>query len=353
MRIVDVLTTKAIALYYTQVHSNDIPLLGLAMFPRKKKMGLDLKWIKGHKGLPVMLQPSAFDTKSKFRDRIGIELTKTQMSYFKESMLVSEEDEQEILRVVESGDPYLIAALQNIYNDAEALITSADIVAERMIWQLLTATDGQPKISINANGVDYDYVYGGTDYKANNFVELTTATDKWSDTANSDPMSDIDMIVNKALAKGVRLSAMIISPKTMGYLVANTKIKSYILAQNSTANIFMNKAKVKEAIKEQTGINVIVYEKMFKDLDGADKAFVPDTTATFIPAGNLGFTWYGTSPIERTGMGSKDADVSIVNTGVNVMKTIDHDPENTKITVDEIVLPSFESIDSVFILKHS
>lgn len=347
----DILNTKAIASFWTTAHSNDIPFLGLSLFPRKKKAGLDLKWIRGHKGLPVSLKPSAFDTKSTFRDRIGVSLTKTQMAYFKESFLVSEEDEQDILRAVESNDPYLSAALQNIYSDAENLITSADVTAERMIWQLLTAENGIPSIAIVDNGASYEYTYGDEDFKKENFSELT-GTDMWSDTTNAKPLDDIQKITDDARNLGTKLEYMVISNKTMMNLVNNAQIKSYVLAQNSTANIYMTR-KVVNTVLEDFGIVPIVYEKKFKDEKGKTTAFVPDTTATFLPEGSLGNTWYGTSPIERTAMGSKDTDVSQVNVGVNIMRTQEHDPENTKITVDEIVLPSFEVMDSVFILKHS
>ena len=47
MRLIDVYSAKALAAYFTHAHSNDRPYLGLTLFPRKKKMGLDLKWIKG------------------------------------------------------------------------------------------------------------------------------------------------------------------------------------------------------------------------------------------------------------------------------------------------------------------
>ena len=353
MRLIDVYSAKALAAYFTHAHSNDRPYLGLTLFPRKKKMGLDLKWIKGYKGLPVPLNPSAFDTKSKGRGKLKMQDVSTQMPYFKEHVMVDEEDEQEILRVTEAGDPYAQQVLDHIYTKADDLIISADVVAERMIWMLLAAENGKPGIDITANGASYQYDYDESgEYKAEHFVELT-GTDMWSDHENCDPIADAQMVIDKALAKGVILKAMVISPKTMSNLVKSKKIASYILAQNSTANIYMNKARVKEVFKNELNIEVIVYEKLFKDYDGKDKAYYPDTMATFLPEGALGNLWYGTSPIERKALGSKDANVSQVNTGVNIMVTQEHDPENTKTVVDEIVLPSFECMDSVYLLKHS
>lgn len=353
MRLIDVYSAKALAAYFTHAHSNDKPYLGLTLFPRKKKMGLDLKWIKGYKGLPTLLKPSAFDTKSTGRGKLKMQDVRTQMPYFKEHVLVDEEDEQEILRVQEAGDPYAQHVLDHIYTKADELIESADVVLERMIWSLLAPADGKPGINIEANGASYVYDFDDTgEYKIEHFVELT-GTDMWSDTENSDPIEDVQTILDKALAKGVILQAMVISPKTMKNLIKNKKIASYILAQNTTANIYMNKNRVKEVFKNELNMEIIVYEKLYKDYDGVEKAFYPDTMATFLPSGALGNAWYGTSPIERQALGSKDANVSQVNTGVNILVAQEHDPENTKTVVDQIVLPSFERMDSVYLLKHS
>ena len=165
-------------------------------------------------------------------------------------------------------------------------------------------------------------------------------------------MGDIAKAMDSVEAKtGERPSAMIVSRQTMGYLKQNKQIKSAILAQNATANIFMDDNRVKEIFSNELGINVVVYSKQYKKEDGTAAKFYPDGFATLIPNGALGNTWYGTTPEERTLMGSKDADVSIVNTGVAVAVTVSNDPVQTKTTVSEIVLPSYERMDSTYVIK--
>ena len=122
MKLTDVFTAEAIALNYTNAASNAIPYLGAGFFPAQKKAGLDLKWIKGHNGLAVSLMPSTFDAKSTFRDRVGISMSETEMPFFRESMLVKEKDEQEIMRVQDSNDPYATQILDNIFNDSKTLV---------------------------------------------------------------------------------------------------------------------------------------------------------------------------------------------------------------------------------------
>lgn len=353
MNIRDVYNAKAIALVQTEVASNAKEYLGAGLFPARKKMGLDLKWIKTSKGLPVSLSPSNFDAVSTLRSREGFKMTETEMAFFRESMLVKEIDEQEIMRVQDSSDPYAADVLSRIFDDANTLIEGAKVVPERMIMQLLSPADGSPKISIEANGATYAYNYDPNgDYKTNNFAELSGTTDKWSDVENSDPMGDIAKAMDSVEAKtGERPSAMIVSRQTMGYLKQNKNIKSAILAQNATANIFMDDNRVKEIFSNELGINIVVYSKQYKNEAGTAAKFYPDGFATLIPNGALGNTWYGTTPEERTLMGSKDADVSIVNTGVAVAVTVSNDPVQTKTTVSEIVLPSYERMDSVFVIK--
>ena len=353
MDIQNVFSAKAIALIQTEVASNRQPYLGEGLFPAKKKMGLDLKWIKTSKGLPVSLAPSNFDAVSTLRSRDGFKMTETEMAFFRESMLIDEKDEQEIMRVQDTADPYARQVLEKIFDDANRLIDGARVVPERMIMQLLAPTDGTPKISIQADGVTYAYNYDPNNtYKTNNFAELTSPTDKWSDTTNSDPLDDVSNAIDSVEANtGERPEIMIVSKQTMNYMKQNAKIRSAILAQNSTANIFMTDARVQEIFNTELGIKIIVYTKQYKKEDGSVAKFYPDGYATLIPNGALGNTWYGTTPEERTLMNSPTANVRIVNTGVAVAVTVTNDPVHTKTTASEIVLPSYERMDSTYVIK--
>lgn len=353
MKIRDAYSARAIAANHLEVASNKIPYLGSGLFPAKKKMGLDLKWIKTSKGLPVSLMPSNFDARSTIRSREGFKIEETEMAFFRESMLIKEQDEQDIMRVQDTSDPYAQEILSRIYDDANTLIDGANVVPERMIMQLLAPADGSPKISIQADGVTYAYNYdpSGT-YKANNFLELTVSTDKWDAPTTADPMADVQAGIDAVEAKtGTRPSIMLISKQTMNYLKQNDKVRSYIIAQNSTATVLITDARVKEIFKNELGISIVVYTKQYKNEAGVAAKFYPDGFATLLPEGAVGNTWYGTTPEERTLMGSGEADVSIVNTGVAIAVTTTSDPVHTKTTASEIVLPSYERMDETFVIK--
>lgn len=353
MKLSDVFTAEAIALNYTNAASNDIPYLGTGLFPAQKKAGLDLKWIKGHNGLAVSLAPSAFDAKSKFRDRVGITMTETQMPFFRESMLVKEADEQEIMRVQNANDPYAVQVLDNIFNDTKTLVDGADVVPERMRMQILAPLAGKVGIAIKANGVDYTYNYDPDgSWKAAHYAKIETETDKWTAAETCDPLRDLENAMDAQEAEsGNRPEVLLMSKATFNLIKNSKKVQSGVLAQNTTANVNYTSKRVQSFVEEELGVSIIIYNKQFKDEAGVAKKFYPDNIVMMLPNGALGSTWYGTTPEERTLAGNSEADVSIVNTGVAVAVTITSDPVNTKTTVSEIVLPSFERMNDCYAIE--
>lgn len=353
MKLSDVFTAEAIALNYTNAASNAIPYLGTGFFPSQKKAGLDLKWIKGHNGLAVSLMPSTFDAKSTFRDRVGISMSETEMPFFRESMLVKEKDEQEIMRVQDSKDPYAAQVLDNIFNDTKTLVDGANVVPERMIMQLLAPLNGSVGIEIKANNVDYTYNYDPDgSWKAEHYAKITTDADKWSTSDTCDPLFDIETALDaQEAASGNRPEILLMSKATFNMIKNSAKVRSGILAQNTTANVNYTSAKVKQYVEEELSVTIIIYNKQFKNESGTAKKFYPDNIVMMLPNGAIGTTWYGTTPEERTLTAKSDADVSIVNTGVAVSVTITDDPVNTKTTVSEIVLPSFERMNECYAME--
>lgn len=353
MKLTDIFTAKAIADNYTEVASNAIPYLGTGFFPAQKKAGLDLKWIKGHKGLPVSLMPSNFDAKSTFRDRVGINMTETQMAFFRESMLVKEADEQEIMRVQDANDPYATAVLEHIFDDARTLVDGANVVPERMIMQLLSPVGGNMGIEVAAGGVNYKYNYDPTGaWKTGHYMKIATTEDKWDAADTCDPVADIEAALDAQEAiSGNRPEILLMSKATFKLMKNSKKVQAGVLAQNTTANVNYTSARVQAYIEEELGVKIVVYTKKYKNEAGAEANFYPDNIIMMLPNGALGKTWYGTTPEERTLASKQGANVSIVNTGVAVAVTITDDPVNTKTTVSEIVLPSFERMDECYALE--
>ena len=148
---------------------------------------------------------------------------------------------------------------------------------------------------------------------------------------------------------------MIIGWGTWQDLLANAKIRLGMNPMASAAaNVIVTDDQVKSFIQTATGIKIAVYEKLYKGLDDNEHYFYPNEgCATLLPAGTLGSTWYGTTPEEADLMsGNTLADVKVVNTGVAVSTQKIALPVNIINWVSEIVLPSFESMNTVFNIKY-
>ncbi len=355
MLVNEVINSASIALAATEDASNQIPYLGLRWFPEKKKSGLDLKWIKTHKGLPVSLKPSNFDALPTIRARGGLKTEKTQMAFFREQMVVTEEDAQEIDRIRDVNDPYLQGALQSIYDDTNTLVQGAEVVPERMRMSLLATVAGHPVIGIESDGVKYEYDYDPKGvYAAEHYTKLLE-TAMWSDTVNSKPLTDLNN-ARKALAKKGKIATYVLmNSNTFQYLLENAQIKNAILAQNLTANIELTDDNVISVVRARTKLTIVLYDKMYADEEGTEHYFYPDNKVTLLPSGVLGSTWFGTTPEERTASQVADVDVSMYGMGIAVATKTEYGPPAiTSVTASEITLPSYEGMDSTFVIEvHS
>lgn len=346
-------TPEVIAAYYSEVYSNRIPYLGRGLFPSQKKAGLDLSWLKGHKGLPVSLMPSAFDAKATFRDRVGVEKLETEMPFFREGFHLKEKDRQELLRIMDSSDPYAQQIIARVFDDAANLLAGADVVTERMIMQLLFPVDGNVGITIKANGVDYTYDYDPDDtWKTNNYTVLT-AGDAWNAPTSADPIKQFaDQKTKVRGATGTELTTAVMSTATFNLMASTDAVKNRYLTTTGRSFSYLTSNEVAAVVSGASGINnILLYDKQYKDETGTAKAFVPDGYVSLIPDGALGTTWYGTTPEEADLQGSGQAEVQIVNTGVALTRTIDAHPVNLNIFASEIVLPSFERMDEFVVMK--
>lgn len=353
MRIQDVYDAQG-ALAYVEANdpSNAMPYIGAAFFPARKQVGIDLKWIKGRKGVGVALKPSNFDALSTIRARKGFTFTKTEMPFFRESMIVKEQDEMDIMRVQQMNDPLLNQVLTNIYDDVAELTTGADIVAEQMRMQLLSANGGNMGIAIETNDQKYVYDYDPDGaWKETHYVEITNAADKWG-TATAKPLTNINTGKEYLASIGVVAQYVLLTTATYLKMLSADEIKNAMITISGMPVAFLDREALDAVFARKTGLIPILYDKQYGDYDGLSKKFFPDDYATIIGAGKLGDTVYGTTPEERTLMGDSKVDVAVKGQGVAIaVQTLYGPPVQTKTTVSEIVLPSFEGMDNIYVMK--
>lgn len=334
------------------------PYLGRSYFATQKIPGLELKWIKGRKGLPVSLTASNYDALPTLREPIGFSEMESEMPFFREAYLVKEKDIQMYNSYLSSAESeYAQQILANTMLQPMDLIMGADVVPERMIWQLLTPPDGSPKISIHSNNVRYDYDYDKSGkYKTDHFIELK-GNDMWSNPATATPIADLTQAQEQQESvTGEKLTTFQMNQKTWKQLVGADDTRKQV--QGAIAyqqGMMLKDSEVKEFLLSNYGITILVYNKLYIGEDKAQHTFIPDGIISAISDGvaTLGTVNYGVTPHERVGsilLGN----LSIVNTGVVVYTYTEGEPivrENC--LVEEIVLPSYENMDSTFVLKVS
>jgi len=356
MNIYDIFESKAIASYWTDVNANMTdPMIGTKYFPVSKQTGLSLAWIKGRNNLPVALQPAAFDTKAPLRDRIGVKELSTEMPFFREAMRIGEKDRQDIETLLAKGEQFAQPTIMRIFDDVNNLVEGAMVQAERMRMSLLYGG----KIGITAtaeNGRDiaynYDYDVDGSWETNNNFELLTTSQWTVTNKATSQPINDLlDAVEKMAETKGVRPVEVLMNTTTFKGMIASESIAKAMNPLGATSMI-VTRNTAKQFIENETGLTITLYDKMFKDEQGVDHKYFPDGYATLLPAYALGNTWYGTTPEEFDLMsGTANASVSVVNTGVAITTIKEPHPVNVQTVVSEIVLPSFERMDDIYVIK--
>lgn len=336
--IFDLVQSNEIAAYWSELTQDRAPYLGETLFPNSKKLGLDLKWLKGSKGLPVVLKLSAFDAQAVPRERIKFDKISAEMPFFKESLYIDEELRQELNKVLETGNQVYIDSIMNrVFDDTVSLTESAAVSRERMRMMLLTTGT----ISMASNGQSYTYDYGLDE------AQKPTVTTSWSD-ETAPIIDDIRTWQNEREdATGTRPTRGMLSRKTWNYLLKNEEIRNGILGNNSAAPV--SDAQVRTYLMSMLDLDLTVNSKRYKDETGAVKAYVPDDLIVLFPTGTLGNTWFGTTPEESDLMSSSITNVSIVDTGVAVTTMQRVDPVNVETKVTQICLPSFEQADTVVI----
>lgn len=340
--IFDLVKSEALVAYWETLATQQPPYLGEELFPAQQKLGLDIKWIKGAKGLPVVLLPSAYDVKAKKRDRIGFEKLSAEMPFFKEGTSIDEELRQQLNMVIATGNQaYIDSVLNNVFDDEMRLLVGARAQRERMRMQALTTG----AISIRANGQDYDYDYGmPNNHKA-------TVSTSWSDPTASildDIRDSLDVIEDDT---GVRPTRAVCSSKTWAYFRKNSEIRAALNGNDSDAPV--RDGRIKDYISEELGLEIVVYSKKYRDESGAEQQFIDDDVFVMFSSGAQGTSWFGTTPEQSDLMAGTAANVTITDTGVAVTTTKETDPVNVDTKVSMIFLPSFEAADQVFILDVS
>lgn len=341
MTIFDLVLSAELVAYWEALTQDEAPYIGEELFPADKKRGLNLQWIKGSQGLPVVLKNSAFDVAAIPRARIGFDKLSANMPYFKESTYIDEELRQELNMVLETGNQaYIDSVMNRVFDDETRLLRGA--AAAREMMRMMALTTGV--ITMESNGQVFNFDYGvPADHK------ITVGT-SWSDLTNSDPMEDIRQAKEQILDDtGAVITRAICDGKTWRNLRNNEKIKKEIFVlTNGVGAISDNR--LRTYLMDELGIEVVVNDKRYVDNTGATVKYIPEDVFVMFPDGALGKTWFGTTPAESDLMTGSAANVALTDTGVAVTTVKKEDPVQVETIVSMICLPSFEQANQIAII---
>ena len=341
MNIFDLISSQELTAYWEELTQDEAPYPCEELFPNDKKRGLSLKWIKGSRGLPIVLKTSAFDAAAIPRPRIGFDKLTAEMPYFKESTYIDEELRQELNMVAETGNQaYIDSVMNRVFDDETSLLRGAAASRERM--RMMALTTGV--VTMTANGQQFTFDYG---IPAEHKTEVKTS---WSDHTNSDPIEDIRVAMEKIQDDtGVTITRAMCDGATWRHIRNNEDIKKSIFVLSNGQGTVSDQ-RLRDYIMEELGIEVMVNDKRYKDEAGTTTKYMPENTFVLFPDGELGRTWFGTTPAESDLMGGSVANVSITDTGVAVTTAQKVDPVQVETIVSMICLPSFEQADQVYII---
>lgn len=338
--IYELVTSSNMVAYWLEKNLNTYTV-GEQLFPTQKEIGCEISWIKGANNQPVGLRLSAYDAKAIRRDRQGVDKYKTEMPFFKESMVIDEKMRQELNTLMQTQNEAIInAIIVNIFNDQIKLITAAYETIERMRMQVLTTGT----VTIASNGQSYSYDYG---MPAQNKITVSTA---WS-SGSANIVKDINDAKKLARKGGYKLTRAMCNSNLLETLTANTNISKRIYAM-SNGDVYITSEQVKRFIEQEA--NLVIYVNDEGYIDGTTGNFVnyiADDIFVLMPEGELGKTHLGVTPEESDLMtGATKAEVSLVDSGIAVTTFAIEDPVNVETKVSMVALPSFEKADGVFVL---
>jgi hypothetical protein len=174
----------------------------------------------------------------------------------------------------------------------------------------------------------------------------------WSDTTNAKPLNDLNTARKALQKKGITAIYVLMNSNTFQYLLDNAQVRAAIIAYQPNGTVLIDDDNVKAIVKNRCKLTIVLYDKMFKDEAETEHYFYPDDKITLLPDRALGKTWFGTTPEERTARQVTDVDVAIYDKGIAIATKQEYGPPaKDSVIASEIVLPSYEQMDSTFVLQ--
>lgn len=307
------LTSKYVKTYWDSRRDTDTQYVGIDdLFGSEKQLDDSIDVITGKSGYTPTLLLNTPNSKTIYRGRQNLEVSQKRIPSFKEGMQVDEKHIIDLMKLEGNPNPQLRElVLDRVFNDSYELYRSSRMTREIMVNQLLATG----VVSLASNGISFS-----TDYSINKMTDLTS-TAKWSDTANSDPLKDIREMKKKAKINGDARG--ILNATTFDYIRNNAKVIKLLANAHGVADVADED--LINLVYSRTKVKLYVNDNYYLADDGTDTKVFPDNIVSIFPQGELGKIVFAMTPEERVLFSKPDADVSVIDEGIAIVKHIEND----------------------------
>jgi len=299
--------------------------IGATLFPKSPSSSKSVSWdiLEGARELARYSTPGAEAHIRKLTPRSRVS---TEIMYLREKKTIDENTKNFIEKAGTFNVPY---GDQLIADELDALDRVVENTKEKGRWDAVC--NGQ----IDVQQVDPPLKFK-VNYAFDSDHQVTrTSTDAWSDTTNSNPMSDImDWKILIAKDSGVVPTKGFCTSYVMQYLVENTKLQT--LLQYTVGDQLVKNG----TISSIAGIDITVYDVTYKDDSGTVQFYIPTNKFITVAPQGLGKEFYG--PIDVP-----DGDGVRTEMGKVSYSWATKDPVDTWILVGDSYMPAIQLPDQI------
>lgn len=344
MDLKDFITPEKIELYIKELKQEDT--LDQVLFPNVHVDGTEIEMAKGARKKAVALRQSTFDVKAKVRAlNSTVDITKKEMPFFKEAMVLSEKDKRKLLDAAAANNQNIVEfMLSQIYDDYAGMVKGAHIIAKKMRCSVIQ--NGSLNFTSKDGDVIVDYGIPAT-HKV-----VLTSTDKWTN-PGADIVGDIErwqkIMTDENYPKP---NTLLMTEKTFNNTFRiNTAITNDIKNSNLNNLRILSQKDYITFAQERLGLNIVFEEDTtyYPEASGSPIKYYEDYKVTFISSNQLGQTKFGTTPEEYDMATRRNKfPTTVIAPGIAISTEEMFDPctMSTKVSVMPIV--SFDKADEVF-----
>ncbi|WP_102335742.1 major capsid protein [Salimicrobium jeotgali] len=311
-------------------------LMGETLFPEVKRDSLEFEYVKGGNNTPVVASVHSFDTETELGSREA-EKAALELALIKRKMRWNEKDIIALQNPrTQQEQQYLT---RQVFNDVDTLVAGVRARVEAMRMEVLA----NGTVTLAENGLSGSVDYGvPSDHK-----EALTGTARWTDTANSTPLEDLERWQDALDGQATRA---LTSKKVLNTLLKHPHIIEALYGKGSQR--FATRNELNAFLQQRDLPQIVTYDQKYRkqNEDGSYTSvrYFPENKFTLFGDGKLGEAIYGPTAEEVRLVNDPTVDTNAVGNVLAMVYDETRDPVGTYTKAVATALPSFPAADQVF-----